>query len=84
MLDHRLNIRYHDKVERVQWKPKDGHIRECDFRIVNGERYVPERTCTMLEARGLFEWRCSACNEYNDHPTIPNYCPYCGARVESD
>lgn len=40
-----------------------------------------ERTCTMIEAKGLFEWRCSECNEYNDLPTIPNFCPECGAKV---
>lgn len=57
----------------------DSYCPECGgaFR----EEDATERTCTMLEARGLFEWRCSECNEYNVLPTIPNFCPNCGAKV---
>lgn len=35
----------YDDVERVQWRLDDGPVNTCDFRIVNGVKYVPEKTC---------------------------------------
>lgn len=74
-----------DKVERVQWRVDDGEINECDFRIVNGIKYVPERVCKRVrtkyrEKRCQIEWECGRCGFplYSDHDS---FCSECGAKV---
>lgn len=74
----------YDSVERVQWRVDDGPIKECDFRIVNGIKYVPERTTTR---NGKFKTKygrkvplCEQCG-YAIGDRRYNYCPNCGAKV---
>lgn len=48
---------------------------------VDDVRYVPERTCHMVD-NGC-ELCCSECDCRHDYDDEPNYCHNCGARVVS-
>lgn len=43
--------------------------------------YVPERTCRMDTGKGCADWECQSCGCQNMEPVMPDYCPWCGARV---
>lgn len=57
---------------------------------IDGQWYVPERTCRMEYAGEVppqIQYSCYFCSEcgspiYNDME--PSYCPYCGARLEDE
>ena len=67
-------------------------FKQGEFAVINGVKYVPERTCerTWEHSGPLFDsFKCSEClyeffeprcvQGYND--LVTNYCPNCGAKV---
>lgn len=81
-----------DNVEKFSWRVDGGDIHECDFRMVNGVKYVPERTCKMeFRKSGPFydvyyfpccdkEWSEPRCDDH--YTELPGtVCPWCGAKV---
>ena len=67
-------------------------FKEGEYAVINGEKYVPERTCHLIgtiyqKYEGGYagfeyehELSCGhvAIDSYGD---TPNYCPNCGAKV---
>lgn len=49
-------------------------------------RYVPERTTRIkvYELGDEINMKCDACGNYVDSFGVPDYCPYCGAKVVDD
>lgn len=64
-------------------------FKQGEFAVINGKKYVPERTCRIMERRG--DCVCSACGEVllsgwaDPFEAIPlecfKYCFNCGAKV---
>lgn len=70
-------------------------FRQGEYAVINGEKYVPERTCHNVESGDFF--RCSNCGcEIALHLKLShgtyhalyggeaNFCPNCGRRVKED
>lgn len=75
-----------EKVEKFSWQIDGGAIHECDFRLINGIKYVPERTCKMMKVHGDdgYTFVCSECNRPISYFAKDRYCPHCGAKVVGD
>lgn len=60
-----------------------------EYAVINGKRYVPEKTCRIVwhsNEFGLFDLHCSECCsllliQRDGSETQPNYCPNCGAKA---
>lgn len=66
----------------------DGNEREADFFELDGVKFVPERTCTVIGTRfeDLLDEYCHSLScghdAWNRDSEPPRYCEECGARVK--
>lgn len=53
---------------------------------IDGQWYVPERTCRMGLGKLHYEWVCLACGKHYHWHEIRHakYCPDCGAKIENE
>lgn len=56
-------------------------FKQGEFAVINGKKYVPERTCKPVVAEDGANEGCRVCSECGRLYWSTPFCAYCGAKV---
>ena len=84
-----MRVRFEFDVHGANMLPDWDYAFELNGRTlvgitVNGERWAPERTCTMRRVYAGYpchDWKCSACGKIHNSLRAGQWCPRCGAHT---